>query len=83
MFTHTNQFKSEIYRLLRLIKAGNTNDWRGNLDDVELHDVLQYLLDQGLATGYSVKLGEEEDISVSGRTPRLTYEGLGMLEKSE
>lgn len=83
MFTHTNQFKSEIYRILRLIQGGNTSDWQGDLDDVELHDVLQHLLDQGLATGYSLKLGAQGDLSISLKTPRLTYEGLQMHEKGE
>ncbi len=82
MFDSTDKFKWALESVLKAIKKGlPVEEWQGKMSDIEFHDVLEYALRVGYMTGIKVKLGAQDDLTISLSSPRLTYEGLQYLEK--
>lgn len=85
MFKDSKSFEDALLLVLKAIhnngEVDNFGVWQNELTDLQFNDVLEYALNARLLTGLKPKLGADESLSISVSSPRLTYEGLKLIEQ--
>lgn len=86
LFKSTTEFEAALLEALKTINNEESIiKWAENNghDDIELNDIIEEALSQGLVNGIKPRLGIGGDLTISENSPRLTYAGLGYLEKND
>lgn len=77
------EFEEKLFIFLKNLHSApkNINSWRNGLNDVELHDVIEFAVDHSLATGISSELNGHGEVAFSIPNPRLTNGGVQFINE--
>lgn len=79
---NSNELEQHTYNILKAIDSDPKVAalWSDSLPDVEMYDVLQYALSNGLLEGVHVKLNAHQEKILSVPAPRVTPRGHDFLQ---
>lgn len=82
MFSTPKEFEQATFDVLSTFHLApmNLEAWSCGLSDIDLHDVLQYLINANYLLGVSLKLRSEGNLLIAMGSPRLSYEGLEFIK---
>lgn len=79
----SQKFEHDLFLVLTDLQTApkNHNSWRNGLNDVELHDVIEFAVDHSLVTGILSELNGHGEVSISIPNPRLTDGGVQFINE--
>jgi len=82
MFKTVNEFEKAKNDVIKLIHEKNS-EFRAHieLDDIDLHDILDHLISEKLILGVVVSLDDSGKLILTENHPRLSYDGLIFREE--